>query len=590
MRKLPDSFLEQLQSAADIVSLAQGVMKLQHSGRTLRGLCPFHLEKTPSFHIYPETNSFYCFGCGAGGGVVQFVMRLERLDFLDAVKWLCDRFGLQFPQEEADDTISKQRVRILEANRLAARFYHNMLSAPAGQAGLSYWHSRKIEPETLKRFGLGYAPDSWDALQNHLCAQGFSKDELVQANLSVKREKDGRTRYYDTFRGRVIVPILDIRGNVVAFGARTLGDGKPKYINTADTLAYKKGQDVFALHTAKQSTEKKLLLCEGYMDVIALHQAGWTNAVACLGTAFTAEQATLLARYAVEVALCYDADAAGQAAAKRALGVLSKTRLKIRVLELKGGKDPDEILRKGGKEAFRKIYAGAANAIEFRLLQARGSLDLSTPDGKLEYLREAAQILAREDAGARDVYAGKLAHELDVEKTSVLMQISLFRKKEDKSWEKAFFSEKIRADNALILKADPARAPHLAAEKAETRVLGLLQLHPDLWHKLRDILTEDLFVTPLNRQLFHVLSHTLAANTDPGTVYSSGAVTPAQAAELMRQRLAAQTADGNPLVVCRDCVKRLKEEKAAAALQNLRGDDEIRAHFHALQTKHNTGG
>ncbi|MDR2686218.1 MAG: DNA primase, partial [Oscillospiraceae bacterium] len=487
---MPDSYLQELRLRTDIEQLiAPYVPGLRRSGRLLMGLCPFHSEKTPSFAVYPESNSFYCFGCGAGGDGVAFLMRMERLDYVEAVKALSQRVGMQLPEDNYDDGLAKKRLRILSANREAAKFFYGRLKEPQGRPGLEYWlDRRRLTPQLVRHFGLGYAPEGWSGLLDHMRARGYSPEELADANLVTRSERNGRTSYYDRFRNRVMIPILDLRGNVIAFGGRVLDDGKPKYINTSDTLAYKKGRDVYALNFAKNTANGRLILVEGYMDVIALHKFGFTQAVACLGTALTRDQAQLLARYAGEVVLSYDADEAGQKAVQRALEVLGQTSLKLRVLKLSGGKDPDEILQAYGAEKYRQLLEGAANEIEFSLLRVRGDLDLSVPSGKADYLREAAKILARCSQIERDIYASRLSEELRVGKEAILAQAEQARKKDGRRQERERQRELMRLQDQRSVKADPRRALHPAAAKAEERLLGLLLRHPDFYLKLRETL------------------------------------------------------------------------------------------------------
>lgn len=343
--RLSDSFLEQLRANTDIESVISPYVNLRRRGKNLVGLCPFHNEKTPSFTVYPENGSFYCFGCGVGGDVITFVRRMENLDYMEAVKQLADRAGMALPEDGYDDTLAKKRTAVLAANRAAAKFFHSQLFTDRGRHALNYFLDRGLTMETIRHFGLGFAPDDWRALKNHLNEQGFDDILLESANLLRRSDKNGKVSYYDNFRNRVMFPIIDPRGNVIAFGGRVLDDSKPKYINTSDTLVYKKSNGVFALNFAKNGNDGKLIIAEGYMDVIALHQAGFTNAVACLGTALTKEQANLLSRYADEIILSYDADEAGQKATARALGIFGTTGMEIKVLRLTGGKDPDEIIK-----------------------------------------------------------------------------------------------------------------------------------------------------------------------------------------------------------------------------------------------------
>ncbi|MDR1464330.1 MAG: DNA primase [Oscillospiraceae bacterium] len=556
---IPDSFLQTLRDRADIETLVSSYVNLRRSGRILMGLCPFHGEKTPSFAVYPDSNSFYCFGCGAGGDAISFLMRIDHLDYVEAVKSLCERVGMQLPEDNYDDSLAKRRMRILSANREAARFFHAQLRTPEGREGLDYWLGRRLSPETIKHFGLGYAPPRWSALLDHLRGQGFALDELVEANLVSRSERDGRTSHYDRFRHRVMVPIIDLRGNVVAFGGRVLDDSKPKYINTSDTLVYKKGRDVFALNFAKNEGGGQLILAEGYMDVIALHQAGFLNAVACLGTALTKDQAQLLARYAKEVVLSYDADEAGQAATRKALAILEQTSLKLRVLSLSGGKDPDEILRAYGPERFRILLDGAANDLEFRLLGARGDLDLTTPAGKLDYLKEAARILANQGGKMeQDIYAARLGEELGVAKQAILAQIQYYGKQAARQRERDREQQLLRTA-ASPPSPDPQRILHRRAAKAEERLLSLLLGHPDFFPRIREKLTAADFVTPLNRRLAEVLFGRLAAGRGVEPELLSGELDEKELSEVMRLRNLSGPG-GSLLAECEDCVRALLEE------------------------------
>ena len=308
---LSESFISELKARNDIEEVISSYVNVKRRGRNLVGLCPFHSEKTPSFTVYPDSQSFYCFGCGAGGDVVTFVKKIENLDYIEAVKSLAQRAGLAMPEDGYDDSYAKLKTRVLEINRETARFYHQCLISPVGKKALEYLRGRGLSDNTIRRFGLGFAPESWDAVIKHLRGKGFTFDEMAAAAVAVK---SARGSYYDQFRGRVIFPIIDIRGNVIAFGGRLMDGQGPKYLNSPDTPVFKKSRNLFALNYAKSSKESALILAEGYMDVVALHQAGFTNAVATLGTALTAEQARMISQYAAEVVIAYDSDGAGQKA------------------------------------------------------------------------------------------------------------------------------------------------------------------------------------------------------------------------------------------------------------------------------------
>ena len=559
--RLSDSFLEQLRANTDIESVISPYVNLRRRGKNLVGLCPFHNEKTPSFTVYPENGSFYCFGCGVGGDVITFVRRMENLDYMEAVKQLADRAGMALPEDGYDDTLAKKRTALLAANRAAAKFFHSQLFTDRGRHALNYFLDRRLTMETIRHFGLGFAPDDWRALKNHLNEQGFDDILLESANLLRRSDKNGKVSYYDNFRNRVMFPIIDPRGNVIAFGGRVLDDSKPKYINTSDTLVYKKSNGVFALNFAKNGNDGKLIIAEGYMDVIALHQAGFTNAVACLGTALTKEQANLLSRYADEIILSYDADEAGQKATARALGIFGTTGMEIKVLRLTGGKDPDEIIKKYGAQRFRDIINGAANDTEYRLLRARQGIDLSTDDGKVKYLSAATEVLAGIPSPVEvDVYASRLANELGVDKLAIESQVKYKRE----GLRKRRMAQREQDQKRLLINGqntkNPERSQHLRAAKAEETLIASLMRNPDFYNKLGDELSADYFVTALNRRIFSVILSRLdeGGNTEP--YFLSSEFTPDEMDEVERIfRSAAQLS--NTVEECADCIKILKEEK-----------------------------
>lgn len=559
--RLSDAFLEQLRANTDIESVISPYVNLRRRGKNLVGLCPFHNEKTPSFTVYPENGSFYCFGCGVGGDVITFVRRMENLDYMEAVKQLADRAGMALPEDGYDDTLAKKRTAVLAANRAAAKFFHSQLFTDRGRPALNYFLDRGLTMETIRHFGLGFAPDDWRALKNHLNEQGFDDILLESANLLRRSDKNGKVSYYDNFRNRVMFPIIDPRGNVIAFGGRVLDDSKPKYINTSDTLVYKKSNGVFALNFAKNGNDGKLIIAEGYMDVIALHQAGFTNAVACLGTALTKEQAILLSRYANEIILSYDADEAGQKATARALGIFGTTGMEIKVLRLTGGKDPDEIIKKYGAQRFRDIINGAANDTEYRLLRARQGIDLSTDDGKVKYLSAATEVLAGIPSPVEvDVYASRLANELGVDKLAIESQVKYKRE----GLRKRRMAQREQDQKRLLINGqntkNPERSQHLRAAKAEETLIASLMRNPDFYNKLKDELSADYFVTALNRRIFSVILSRLdeGGNTEP--YFLSSEFTPDEMDEVERIfRSAAQLS--NTVEECVDCIKILKEEK-----------------------------
>lgn len=479
---LSDSFLQELKLKTDIEDVISTYVTLKRRGATLVGLCPFHNEKTPSFTVYPATQSFYCFGCGAGGDAITFLKKIENLDYLDAVKTLAQRAGLQMPQEGFDDSLSKRRRRILEMNREAARFYHSVLLSPEGKVGYDYYIGRALSAATINHFGLGFAPNQWDALLKHMRAKGYQPAELVDAGLARKGQKG----YYDNFRNRVMTPIIDVRGNVIAFGGRVLDDSKPKYINTGDTLVYKKTNELFALNFAKDSKEDALILCEGYMDVIAMHQAGFTNAVAGCGTALTTEQVRLISRYAKEVILTYDADEAGQKALQKAMTLFDQTDVKVRIPALVGGKDPDEIIRTYGRDKFKGMLEGASNETEFRLLALRRQYNLVTTQGKIDFIGGALQILATLPPVEQDLYVSRLSEELGVERQNMKVQLQDLVARQGNRREKREFNRIVQENMRKTARETMATDASLRKLRAEDRLISLLLRYPDCSRLCKD--------------------------------------------------------------------------------------------------------
>lgn len=570
----------------DITDIISGYVQLKRRGKNLVGLCPFHNEKTPSFTVYPENGSFYCFGCGAGGEVVSFIRRIENLDFYEAVRFLCDRAGMTMPADGFDDSMAQKRKRIYEMNREAARFFYECLMGEKGRAALEYYYKRGYTQKTITRFGLGYAPNDWRQLLSHLREKGYSYEEAYEANLANKSEKNGKTSFYDNFRNRVMVPIIDPRGNVVAFGGRVLDDSKPKYINTSDTPVYKKSLGVFGLNFAKNSKERSLILVEGYMDAIALHQAGFTNSIACLGTALTGEMAHLLARYADEILICYDNDEAGRKATERAIGVFSSIGMKMRVIRLSGGKDPDEILKNFGAEKFRKLIEGAENDIEFALLKARDGLDLDSSDGKVRYLTLVADILSKvKNSIAVEVYVSRLAEELNVEKAAITARINQLKRsgayKSEKKKYESIQRESMERMSRMRLKTDTA----VRAVKAQERIISLLYENPAFFPAIRERLSEGSFSVPHLGRIYKILDARSRDNSPFELTYLSGELSPEEMDALVRLLKQSEGCFGTKKELL-DCVDALeseaKKEKQSAVDVSKMSDDEYMAQFKNL--------
>lgn len=504
----PPEFLRELEDRSRIEEIAGRYVNLKRRGKNLTGLCPFHSEKTPSFNIYPGNNSYYCFGCGKGGGVINFVMDAERLDFVEAVKWLAQRAGMALPEQSWDDSLSKLRMRILEVNREAGRFFYQTLASPEGRAGLEYFQGRGLDPAAIKKFGLGYAPENGFGLVNHLRTKGYTVEEMTQADVARLSQ---RGNPYDRYRGRVMFPIFDLRGNVVAFGGRVLTDEKPKYINTSDTPVYHKSSGLFAMNLAKNSDSRQLILAEGYMDVIALHRAGFSNAIASLGTSLTEEQARIMKRYADEAVICYDSDEAGQKATQRAIPILKNAGLRVRVVTVPGGKDPDEFMRNYGKDGplrFKQLLEGGGTDVEYRLQKLRDQYGLETEAGRARYLSEAVeQVLGKlRDPMEQDVYAGKLAEETGVGKDRILAAAGGPARREAKKEEKKLIRAQmevaaLEAGAAL----NPEKKEHMRAALAEEGLIAYLFLHQDKAEALQKLLPPEKFVTAFNRRVYAAL-------------------------------------------------------------------------------------
>lgn len=565
--RFSDTFLEELHEKNPIEEVVSSYVALKRSGRMLSGLCPFHNEKTPSFFVYPETSSFYCFGCGAGGDVISFVRSIENLDYIDSVKFLADRAGMSVPDNGVVDLSGALKKRIFEANRAAAHYFHETLFKDGGKQQLAYLEKRGVSQKMITRFGLGAAPEGWHNLSDHLQSLGFKKEELVAANLMRYSDKNGKRYYYDAFSNKVMFPVVDLRGNVVAFGGRVLDNSKPKYINTSDTLVYKKSRELFALNLAKNGNNGKLILCEGYMDVIALHSAGFTNAVAGLGTALTPEQVSLISRYAQEVYLCYDSDEAGQKAVRAALALLSKTGMKVKVIRLEGGKDPDEIIKNHGADKFRRLLEAADNDIEYKLSAARDKYITETADGRVGYLKEATAILASYGALERDIYSSKLSDELGVSKDAILSQISREAKKRGKQRERNEFSEEQKRSREMNNILDSQRNKNMRAAKAEDVILITLLNNSSFYSKLKDELSEGLFVTPLNKRLAGLIFSRLSEGESVDLPYLSQYLDSGEAGAVARL-FANKHFVSNTVSECLDCINVLKEEQEKLKKQN----------------------
>ena len=500
---IPAQFIDELMARCDIADVVADYVPLTRKGGSLWGCCPFHSERTPSFHVVPERQMYKCFGCGKGGGVINFIMEMENLSYPDAVRFLAKRAGLTVPEERGDGSFRKKRERLLALNKEAARYFHSVLRSPAGQPGMEYlFGKRRLSKATVTRFGLGMAPEGWDKLITAMAAKGYEKGELLEAGLVV-RSKEGRV--YDRFRNRVMFPIIDLRGDVIGFGGRVLDDSTPKYLNSPDTPVFNKGRNLFALNIAKKTRLGRIILTEGYMDTLSLHQAGFDCAVASLGTALTADHAQLLARYTKEVVIAYDGDGAGVSAAQRAIGLLEKTGMKVRVLRMKGAKDPDEFIGKYGPEAFAKLLDQSENHIEYRIDQVKGKYDLTDDAQRVEFLKEAVPILAQLPSPAeREIYGARCAELAGVTAEVVAQEVK--RERSRLSWKAKKQQE--RKDLTPAVQRQPKeralRYDNIRSAGAEEGVLRLVILDPELFGSAA-LLEPEHFSSPLLGRVFGLL-------------------------------------------------------------------------------------
>lgn len=512
---LPQGFLEDLKFRNPIEDVISSYVSLKRAGSNLVGLCPFHNEKSPSFTVFPATRGFYCFGCGAGGDAISFIMKAENLDYIGAVAHLCKRVGMDMPEDEyskkrGDDDVKKARV--YAANRDAARFYHDMLSKPEGQAGLAYLRSRGLSDAVIRRFGLGFAPDEFTLRKNlfldHMLGLGYTEKELTASFLCAKSQKNGRL--YPIFRNRVMFPVIDITGEVVAFGGRVMDDSKPKYLNSSDTPGFKKSRTLFALNYAKHACAERLILCEGYMDVIAVHAAGMPAAVATLGTAITAEQARIMARYTKEVIIAYDMDDAGRRAAEKAIHLLDSVGVRTKILKLNGAKDPDEFIKKFGADAFRLRLDDSENQFDYRCSTVIASHDLEDFNDRMACIAELTALLATLHTDVeRDVYIGRISEKLGIARESLKNDVLRARKRQEKSRDKEETRRRIQQSAGWGDRINPDRSKFRRAASAEESILGILLLYPELLPEVTDpdgiALCEEDFLTVFNRRVFAFL-------------------------------------------------------------------------------------
>ena len=502
---IPHEYIEELTRRTDIVELVGSYVQLKRKGRLYGGLCPFHSEKTPSFYVYPDTQSFYCFGCGAAGDAISFAQKINSISYPEAVKLLAGRAGMPEPQE--DDKTGRMRSRILSINKEAARFFHACLNSSVEEArqARAYWRRRGLDDKTIVRFGLGYAPNSGFALYDYLRDKGYSQQELDACGLF---KRNDRGNVYCLFWKRVMTPIFDLRGNIIAFGGRVMDDSKPKYVNSPETLVYHKSETVFALQIAKRSASRRYVLCEGYMDVISMQQAGIDTAVCACGTALTPQQVRLISEYADEVILSYDSDEAGQKATLRSLELFRNSPVKVGVLQIPGAKDPDEYIKKYGAERFKALLDGVGNALDFRLKRLRDQYDLSQDAQRLEYVKDAVEMLAeRSNPTEQEVYAGRIAEETNISKAAIMAQLGTAAKKAGYKRRRAENMERLRSGemNQINVPMNAGGSQALGIASAQQRLLAAMLREPSYIDMAQGKVSAEQFVLPVDKELFSAL-------------------------------------------------------------------------------------
>lgn len=511
---LPDGFIEEIKFKNDIIDVISSYVNLKRRGRNFVGLCPFHNEKTPSFNVYLQSNSFYCFGCGVGGDIITFIEKIENLNYIEAVKFLAQRAGLEMPENDGKtQELLSIKTRIFEINRESARFFYERMYSEEGKKALEYLKKRGLSGKIIRKFGIGYSPSTRYELVNYLKKKGFKYEEMINANLVYG--KNG-LRIAARFFDRIMFPIIDLRGNVIAFGGRTLSDKqKPKYLNTSDTLVFKKSLNLFSLNFARIDNAGVLVLVEGYMDVIALYQAGIKNAVATLGTALTSEQARIISRYVKEVIICYDSDEAGQKATARAIDLLRPTGLLIKVISLPNGKDPDEFVRHYGRDAairFSQLIKNSENDVDYKLKKLANNYNFNESNEKVAYLRESIKILASlDDLIEQEIYAGKLSEKLNVPKDAIMLQIEKEKKKKKKIIDKKHFLQVQQDLSAKNDKINTEKFDNLRAATAEEAIIAYIFNNPEMAGEIFCRISSESFCTSFNKKIYSILEERFKA-------------------------------------------------------------------------------
>ena len=577
----PPSFLDDLTARNPIEDVVGQYVALTRRGSNLFGLCPFHAEKTPSFSVAPDKGIYYCFGCHKGGGPINFIMEIENLDYPDAVRFLAKRAGMEVPEDEAYRSTYRKQERLRALCKEAARFFRAQLFSPAGKEAQRYLVGRGISSQTVSRFGLGFSPDTWSSLLDTMAKSGYTKEELYDAGLVLKNQKGG---YYDRFRNRLMFPIIDTRGNVIGFGGRVLDDSKPKYLNSPETIIFNKRKNLFALNVAKKTKEELLILTEGYMDAISLHQYGFDCAVASLGTALTQEHAQLLAKYTNQVVLTYDADEAGQNATRRAIPMLERAGLQVKILRMQGAKDPDEFLKKYGADRFRALLQRSENQAEYRLQSLQRKFDLNDDAQRVTFLREAAELISTfPTVVERDIYGRRAAEAAGVSPDTMRQEISsAYRRRIARAKKR-----QTQADLDLNAQQQPKEKglhyDNLKSAMAEEQLLAQILKDPVLLPEVK--LHPEQFSSPLLGRVFSLLLQCQRDGRPVSLTALEGDLTPEEMNHLSSIARRRDTLVSEQAIA--DCVNVIRGEYARTVGT---GPEALRAIQQQLQNKKGYGG
>lgn len=556
--------IEEIKYRNPIEDVISGYVALKRAGSNLVGLCPFHSEKSPSFTVFVGNGSFYCFGCGAGGNVISFVSKAENLDFPSTVEFLAKRAGITITRTNDEKNEAYRKRRILEMNRDAAKFFHkNLVSDPMGKEALSYLLGRGLSMSLIRHFGLGYSPNDFTSLVRYLKKAGYTDQELTDGFLAKMSDKNNLP--YGMFRNRVMFPIIGITGDVIAFGGRVMDESKPKYLNSSDTPAFNKGRNLFALNFAKNECAERLILCEGYMDVIALHGAGFPNAVATLGTAITPEQARMMKRYTNEVIICYDADEAGQNAASKAFTLLGEVGLPTRILKVKNAKDPDEYIKKYGAAAFKKLLESSRSEFEFRFEAILSKYDLENQEEKISAIRETQQMIAMIPSSAqRDVYLASVAKKFDVSVDSMRHDIEIIIKSKIRTEKKRENAEMIKKAEGYGDRVNPDFVKNPKAARAEETILGIFMLHPEYITELKKkdtLFSPSDFVTEFGRKAYMKM---IDFEEGFDELVLNESLTPEEMSRLTYLKVQRSTLTDNSIELLLECYRMLKSSSRSS--------------------------